>query len=370
MYTSSTENSITYRNRYYLLPRSEKTTGRYIISADINPIYSGLGCMIRVLSPCWAYARDTGRTLVIDWRGNPYTRLDPAHNLFDSLFEPISTQQAGVRVISDQSVNELRYPQPLLTTNAVMELEDGSTVRMPNGGLDHDALAGIIANCVDVDCPTVLPSLPSIFRITRQWVIPEKIRLTDQALAHCYGMLRPRSAWRDQAMDFYNTRMRGRHLIGLHIRHGNGEGDFRAHFRHREIHDFESFMDQVVRVVARYGARRFSGNYAVFLATDSVRVIDYLQRHLPLLITRPVWRPESGAGVDFDHAYKNGTDHGIRSAADSLIDMLLLAKCDAVMITRFTSFAYQVRYTLEQPGAEFYDDQQFAALASALDATP
>jgi hypothetical protein len=326
--------------------------------------------MIRVLSPCWAYAKDTGRTLVIDWRGNPYTRLDPSHNLFHSLFEPISTQQAGIRVISDHSVNDLRYPQPLLTTNAAMEFEDGSKVRIPNGGLDHDALADIIANSIDVDCPTILPSLSSIFRITRQLVVPKKIRLTDQTLAHCYGMLRPRQAWHDEALDFYNSHMRGRCLIGLHIRHGNGEGDFRQHFRHREILNVESFMDQVVRVVQRYGARRFGEKYAVFLATDSNRVIDYLTNQIPQLITRPVWRPEEGAGVDFDHVYKNGTYSGIRSAAHALIDMLLLAKCDAVMITRFTSFAYQVRYTLEKPGAEFFDYQQFAKLASQLDATP
>jgi hypothetical protein len=49
--------------------------------------------------------------------------------------------------------------------------------------------------------------------------------------------------------------------------------------------------------------------------------------------------------------------------------MLLLAKCDAVMITRFTSFAYQVQYTLEQPGAVFFDDQAFAHLVAQLETT-
>ncbi len=366
--TETDEACIMFRNRYLVQSRSATTADRYIISADINPIYSGLGCMIRVLAPCWAYAAETGRTLVIDWRGNPYTRNDPSHNLFPSLFEPISAERAGVRVIADQSVNELRYPQPLLTTNVPMEMEDGSTARMPNGGLDHKALARIIANCTDVDHPTVLPSLPSVFRITHQRIIPKKIRLNDQTLSTCYRMLlRPKPAWRAEAQDLYDHRMKGHHLIGLHIRHGNGEGDFRAHFRQREISDFETFMDLVVRVVERFGTRRFKGTFGVFLATDSPRVIDCFKDRFELLITRPVWRPEEGAGVDFDHAFRRGTESGIRSAADALIDMLLLAKCDAVMMTRFTSFAYHVRYMLERPHAEFLDDQQFAELASRLD---
>ncbi|MGA0368470.1 MAG: nodulation protein NodZ [Kiritimatiellia bacterium] len=369
VYTRTQAESILFRNRYPLLPLSAKTDQRYIIAADINPIYSGLGCMIRTLAPCWAYAVETKRTLVIDWRGNPYTRGDPSHNLFPSLFEPVTKEQAGIPVIADQTVDTVRFPQPLLTTSATMELEDGSIARMPNGGLDHDALAAVIANCIDCGCPTVLPSLPSVFRITRNWVVPAKIRLTDEALSRCYRMLRPKPIWRNQAGDFHRDHMDGRPVIGLHIRHGNGEGDFRAHFRQREISDFEVFMDRVARVVERYGRRRFGENYTVFVATDSDLVIRFLRGRLPRLITRPVWRPEDGEGIDFDHVYRDGTERGIRAAGDALVDMLLLAKCDAVMITRFTSFAYHVRYTLEQPDAEFFDDRQFSELAEQLEST-
>lgn len=364
--TSTADNCITFRNRYYLRPRSARKVERYVVCADLNPIYSGLGCMIRILAPCWMYARETGRTLVIDWRGNPYTRNEPSLNLFASLFDPISVDRAGIPVISNDSVNELRFPQPLLTTSESMEFEDGSTARMPNGGLDHDALAEIIANCTDVDCPTVLPSLPSVFRITRRWILPEKIRLTDEALRHCYGMLRPRAEWRKEAESFYAESMRGLPLIGLHIRHGNGEGNFRSHFRRREITEYDAFMEQVAQVVKHYGARRFNGNYTVFIATDSDHVIGFLKSRFPRLVTRSIRRPSEGCGVDFDHAYRGGTGSGIRSAADALVDMLLLAKCDAVMITRFTSFAWHVRYTLEQPDAEFIDDEQFARLADEL----
>lgn len=367
VYTRTQDDAIHFRNSYRLLPPSAKTDHRYIIAADINPIYSGLGCMIRTLAPCWAYAVETRRTLVIDWRGNPYTRSDPSHNLFSSLFEPITTQQAGTPVIADHTVDTLCYPQPLLTTNVAMKLEDGTTARMPNGGLDHDELAAIIGNCIDTECPTVLPSLPSVFRITRGWIVPAKTRLTNEALSRCYRMLRPKPEWRSQATEFYHKQMDNCPVIGLHIRHGNGEGAFRAHFRHREITDFEACMDRVVQVVQHYGDQRFGGRYAVFVATDSDCVLRFLDQRLPSLITRPVWRPDEGAGVDFDHVHRDGTERGIRAAADALIDMLLLAKCDAVMITRFTSFAYHVRYTLEQPGAEFFDDQQFAERAAELE---
>ena len=74
--------------------------------------------------------------------------------------------------------------------------------------------------------------------------------------------------------------------------------------------------------------------------------------HFPSLISRTIWRPERGAGINFDHAHRH-PDGGVGAAVDALVDMQLLAKCDAVFLTRPTSFASHVRYIMEKPDAEF-----------------
>ncbi len=62
-----------------------------------------------------------------------------------------------------------------------------------------------------------------------------------------------------------------------------------------------------------------------------------------------------GEGVDFDHAHTQ-PDKGLEIAANALIDMQLLSKCDAVFFGRWTSFASHIPYLFEKPGAAvFYD---------------
>ena len=53
---------------------------------------------------------------------------------------------------------------------------------------------------------------------------------------------------------------------------------------------------------------------------------------------------------------------GVEAAADALVDMQLLAKCDAVLMTRWTAFASQVPYVLEKPGAVFLNYRQTSRL--------
>ena len=50
---------LAYRNNYNLSINIKTNATKYIISADINDIYSGLGCMLLVLSPAWKYAKST-----------------------------------------------------------------------------------------------------------------------------------------------------------------------------------------------------------------------------------------------------------------------------------------------------------------------
>ena len=44
-----------------------------------------------------------------------------------------------------------------------------------------------------------------------------------------------------------------RPILGVHIRHGNGEGDFRDHFKKRSIDNMDKFIDVIVRKIKHYG---------------------------------------------------------------------------------------------------------------------
>jgi hypothetical protein len=88
-------------------------------------------------------------------------------------------------------------------------------------------------------------------------------------------------------------------------------------------------------------------------------VVEALSKHVDNLVSRDIWRPPVGEGIDFDHAYKR-PDVGLGAAVDALVDMQLLAKCDAVFMTRSTTFASHVPYIMEKPGTEFFHFYQLS----------
>lgn len=354
-----------FRQDYRLRRPGSDDGRRYLVTSDLNPIYSGLGCLLRVLAPARAYAQATRRTLVIDWRDNPYTRDEPDRNLFHRLFETPREGDLGVPVIADDRVADLEYPQPFLTTRVAMRFEDGEVGKVPSGGLTHAALARIIADAEDVPCPSFLPSLTALYRVTRR-VRREATPLMDEGgFRQCYGQLSIRPEWRQEIDAFFGDAMAGRDLIGLHIRHGNGEGDARAAFKSREIDRLAPFLARVVRVIQALGEARHGGRIGVFLATDSDEVVRILGESLPDVVTRRLWRPPPGGGIDFDHAWRR-EGGGLRAAVDALVDMALLARCRTVVATRRSSFVFPVRYLQEAPDARFLEVDDFEALDQSL----
>jgi hypothetical protein len=322
----------------------------------------GLGAYLMALEPCVKYARRTGRTLIIDWRGNPYTATEPDKNLFSLLFEQPDSSKTGICCIADDSVNELQLPQPILGPVEVMPQPSGIVDQLPNGGIDYITFRKILINCVDVEFPTVMPSVASTWTafgyrslgpLTRPSGIEERKRL--------YRSLRLLPQWEVKVSAFYQNYMSGQPVVGIHVRHGNGEGTYRDHFRGREIKDFTSFMDALAAKISRYACPRFGKNYTVFLCTDSDDVVSAMKNRLDSVVSRPIWRPAPGEGIDFDHAHKRPVG-GIGSAADALIDMQLLAKCDVVLSTTASSFTKHIPYIMEKADAVFFDHRQTAKI--------
>ncbi len=362
--TEIEEESFRLRNVYRVQLEKYNLEERYIICADINNLFSGLGCCLLVLAPCWKYAMETGRTLIIDWRGNPYTRTDPQKNLFSLLFEQPDPAEIGVSCIADDSINDLRIPQPILGPAEVISQESGAIDKFPGGGINNAVMQKIIAGCVDVDFPAVIPSLRTTYFLSANFGPRQLLRspvFSFQEAQRLYRSLKLRSQWAAIVSTFYQNHMADRPVIGVHVRHGNGEGEYRDHFRGRQIHSFASFVESLADKIRRYASNRFGKEYTVFLCTDSDDVVSAMEPCFMSLVSRHIWRPAPGEGIDFDHAYKR-SDGGVGAAADALIDMQLLAKCDAMFMTRRTSFASHVPYIMEKPGAVFFDHKQTAKI--------
>ncbi len=349
--------SLRLRNTYRLRPVGDPGDGRrFIISADINNIYSGLGCCLSVLAPCWNYARQTGRTLVIDWRDNPFTRETPETNLFPLLFETSSGHLAGVPCIADETVTGFPFPQPVLGPAETIPLPSGGSEHLPAGGLDLSAYRGILDGCADVDFPTLLPSLQATFAVRRH-----QSGLDPARLNQLYRALEPKQRWADEIRRYAERHSSDQPVIGVHLRHGNGEQRFVEAFGRRVIRDFPEFVEVTVDRVRRHGAARFPGGFKVFLCTDSDDAVAAFRQKLPTVVTREQWRPPPEGGVSHDRAGEHPA--GPEAAAgDALIDMYLLAKCDSVLITRESELPAVVPYILEKPGAQFFDHTQIGRL--------
>ena len=356
--------SFVLRNRYRVGHGNADSEERFVVCADINDLYSGLGCCLLLLGPCWKFALKTGRTLVIDWRGNPYTRADPSRNLFAVLFEPPDPSEIGVSCIGDDSVNDLRLPQPILGPAETFPQESGEVHRFPGAGLDARSMRRILASGLDVDFPTVLPSLSTLFGLARDLGPMGSQRptmFTFKEGQRLYKSLKLRPSWAASVSEFHRAHLADGPVVGVHVRHGNGEGTSRGHFRGREIDGVSAFLGSLAEKIRRYATGRFGRRFTVFLCTDSDDVVDFLKPRFDSLVSRRIWRPPPGAGIDFDHAYRRA-DGGVQAAVDALVDMRLLATCDAVLLARPTEFASHVPYLMEKPGAVFLGHEQTAAL--------
>jgi hypothetical protein len=356
------------RNQYKVSAGLSEGSQRYIISADINDIYSALGCMLLVLLPCWKYAKATKRILVIDWRGNSYARRIPNKNLFPLLFQIPNKNDLGVSCIADDTINYLALPQPIFAPAGRFINENGEQDMLTIKTYNRDQIKIVLEKQKEIKNPTIIPSVNAAFVLANNHgpisffgnKVNQNVIYSMDDAKQLYRAIKPLPKWKRIADDFAADQFSDRPILGVHIRHGNGEGDFRDHFKKRSIDNMDKFIDVMVRKIKHYGQQHFNDDYTLLLCTDSVLVIDAVKPHFSHFSTRLIWRPEPGAGLDFDVMYKDV--RGLQSAINALIDMLLLAKCDTVLMTRDSAFLAQVPYVFEKPNAIFLNANQTSAL--------
>ena len=301
---------------------------RYVVSMRV----AGLGDRIVCLGAAWLYARNTGRTLVIDWR-HGYISPKSKTNGFPLCFKN-SGQLAGVPIVCDDRVNELQLPLPRYPAIWNDETLLRDPMRRPPELEQIYKRAAVSLMLANRDRPE--PAM-----IFDGCVHDGLVRFAD---AHqVFQALEPVDCVTEAVEDFRRRRFGEGPIIGLHIRHGNG-GDIMAHARFWT--SFEEAMKRCLRCVEI--AREKLGHAArVFLCTDSSEVEEAAHAMLRGVFTRPKqFRPVGEGELHHVPNAWEGRD-------DALVEMVLLSHTQALIRyppgSFFTAYAAVMKARAEPP---------------------
>ncbi len=279
---------------------------RYVVS--LRP--TGLGDRLICLVGAWIFARNTGRTLIVDWRGSLYSR-EQRENIFSLCFAN-TDDLAGVPLIVADDADAHSLPRPVFPDHWDRDDLPAEPWRGPKeDSFDlRDQQIAVIRSGADIAAPTVVLNT----------CINDGV--SSFADAHrCLEALKPVPAIAAAVEDFYRDELAGRPVIGLHIRHGNG-GNILAHGRYWR--SFGQGIDRCRQAVMTARAR-IGAEAPVFLCTDSLKVEIAIRKVIPNVVTRAkAFRPPGRGELQYGPAAHAGLE-------DALAEMLLLARCNVLI---------------------------------------
>ncbi|MEO0758189.1 MAG: nodulation protein NodZ [Cyanobacteria bacterium J06648_16] len=285
--------------------------------------YAGLGNRISALVTAILYAKLSGRTLVVDWRDGFYS--SDGSNVFDALFqiqniptaapfdradsvapkiwqnrlnlnlpdflakEAPSIRQTGQRMFMKYSINigKLTYPQDCLIYCSYVE-EISQLKRYLTRDLAHLKRAANEAIFAEV-FTTHLKLAPAINRYVT---------------------------------DFISAHFTKQPVIGFHVRHTDKPISLSRYRRAFKEH-LEKYPNAIF-----------------FLATDNRAVEQqFLAEYPQKIVVTEKWLPEDGSKAHGNQNCPSLAQH----AVESLIDIVLLSRCDRLIYSRTTSFAQIAR---------------------------
>jgi hypothetical protein len=294
---------------------------RYLVTHPFPK--SGIGSNLSSLAGAIWLAKQLGREVIVDWRALAHLK-DQSLNYFTEFFETPGTIQ-GVRV-HYAPCRELPDPieqHPELALSAVAATlrandERPYLVLRAYHGLDRlDA----------VDTPA-----------TQFWMLKD-----------FYANIQPRDFVQREIDSFADAHFRDAFIVGVNLAGGNGEfAKGQPYFGRVDTEIFSreaQFLRKVSwahRLALRGLPRYLRGSAKIFYATDSQPMHDLLSR-LPNTVTRRRVFPPNGVGRWFSGYNDPGyTDRD--AIVDSLTDMFLLARCQALIRngTAFNQYAQVV----------------------------
>lgn len=337
---------------------------RYVVA---RYCFGGIGDHLLCLMGAWLVARRTGRTLVIDWRGSRFNH-DPsgARNCFHDYFAPVQ-QLGGVKVIADDSVGEINYPQPIWPDKWNPSSLAG-VEHMKHAVHEISELNRIIASNEDPQAATF---------VLNGW--PEPISLPPE-IASMLPELQLSDSIRQEAQLFWDEHVGTCPAVAIHLRHGNGEniGDRAAYWLEPISLIKQLMLNSRVNIHRSGLSGRFSDNAAIslvgtsaqaraekrfcrrvaaefralaktanlqravpFLFCDSGQIIATMRHTLPTLVVRSKRLPERGDGplhqfdaVAVTHAPGGGVRGGTIATEithEMFVEVELMRRCSGLV---------------------------------------
>jgi len=284
---------------------------------------AGFGDCLTCASVALRYAVKTNRTLVIDWRYSSY--LDGNENLFGKFFE--TPKNLGVDVVCDDSIGDIAFPEPFFPPSW-----NNRNVNSYIKSAEAKKTIGILRKMEDIDAGTFVINTYAGNSI---WAVSEEDH------KKFLSELRLKPKYWNQVKSFRKKFLSKRPVIGVHVRHGNGEDNPNFLRRKAITMETDKFVGKLKAMILKEG-KRFKGNYDMFLSTDSTIMIDAFRKEMPAVIVRKKWLPPPGAGPVHQLAKELAPNPG-GCAADALIDMYLLSFCDVLLCAKAVAFCFLPR---------------------------
>ncbi|HEY5226242.1 MAG TPA: nodulation protein NodZ [Methylovirgula sp.] len=269
---------------------------------------TGLGDRIICLCAAWKYARDTNRTLIVDWRHSRYSKTPD--NLFPDCF---TTNGAigGVKLVAGAGIETCALPGPIFPQRWGSENRLASPWLEPADGLpgEREAAVELMRSGCDIPANTI------VFNTC----VNDGIVLLKDAKS-CLSDLKMHERISAAASDFLRQTPRPDHLIGMHIRHGNDGVVGHA----KSWTSFDRAISRCQTAVNR-ARSRVGQDVPVLLCTDSIEVQTTVLKRIPNTIVRPkFFRPAGSGELHLGADAYLGFD-------DALIEMELLSRCDTLI---------------------------------------
>ena len=292
------------------MPSGPVPSDRLVISRPYRD--SNVGSNLASLAGAAWVADRLGRSLLVDWRGQSQL-ADASVNYFSEFFATPS-ELGGVAAA---------YATP--DTPTLEEGEGG--VWLTPGRAGEVAAAGL-------DPEADLVVLQPYHGLDRVHPGPESLRFA--LLRRLYQDVAPGAEVAEELERWRRRAFGGAFVVGVNVRTGNG-AYFGAGMRYARRVDVSVFDDRrrflrrierACRDRVRTLPKPLRDGFVVFYATDSAWMGELLAE-LPNAVTRRTVFPPPGAG---DLSVVTAPGHSDRdSVRDSLVDMFLLARCDALV---------------------------------------
>jgi Nodulation protein Z (NodZ) len=317
---------------------------------------AGIGSRLLLFGEAVWLARRLGGSVLVDWRGTIFLS-DPSVNYFTEFFVPVP-EILGVRVHYAPSFRAWHYELVTARGTELPSKED----RLE---LDPHVVAQVLER--PRSAPRYLRTRRFILherrsklegRVTGR-LAPAEAERVRKFLADFYRSITPRQFVEEELKRWYDENLSGHFVVGLNVATGNGlfapDGKYPDYVDVDMFDDEDEFLGKIAlacdRAASHLPAAR-QRDYKIFFATDSAQMAEVLGR-LPRAVTRRSVFPPPGAGRDFgDYEELGHSDRDV--ALDTIVDMLLLARCDA-LVMQPTWFSFYALVVTDSFGGNVHD---------------